>query len=439
MWCVCATVRLLSLLATLLLAQAAAGQPTQDNITARVILERMAQVYATCNSYRDAGVVKTVFIEASGRRTVEKPFKTAFVRPESLRFEYRDEGSDNHRYIVWSQGNDVQTWWDVTPGIKRPVSLELALAGATGVSGGSAQTVPCLLLPDKVGGLRLTDLAEAQRIEDDRIDRADCFRIQGKEVDAPTVLWIDKTTHLLRRIVATAKFDDFRTEETTLYDPVINADIPAKMLEFDPPRHDPARGLFRLGGAEIILILIVIAFLFVGAVALLGLIYLIVRAVQKGPQPAPSPSPPQTPATNQRLKDSEHLKLLSIFHFVVAGLALLGIAFTLLHYFMMHTVFAKPDLWKSQPDVPLAARELFSVFVWFYVFMGTLLLIACAANVLSGIFLSRKRHRMFSIVVGGLNCLQFPLGTALGVFTILVLSRESVRDLYAPPELRGPG
>ena len=52
-------------------------------------------------------------------------------------------------------------------------------------------------------------------------------------------------------------------------------------------------------------------------------------------------------------------------------------------------------------------------------------------NVLSGLFLLKKRNRLFSLIIGGLNCLQIPFGTALGVFTLLVLSRDSVRHLYS--------
>jgi hypothetical protein len=33
-------------------------------------------------------------------------------------------------------------------------------------------------------------------------------------------------------------------------------------------------------------------------------------------------------------------------------------------------------------------------------------------------------------VVAGINCLHIPLGTVLGIFTIVVLCRESVRELY---------
>jgi hypothetical protein len=37
------------------------------------------------------------------------------------------------------------------------------------------------------------------------------------------------------------------------------------------------------------------------------------------------------------------------------------------------------------------------------------------------------------MVVAGLNCAQMPLGTVLGVFTLMVLSRESVKSLYSEP------
>ena len=48
-----------------------------------------------------------------------------------------------------------------------------------------------------------------------------------------------------------------------------------------------------------------------------------------------------------------------------------------------------------------------------------------------GMYLLQKRNRLFSLIIGGLNCLQIPFGTALGVLTMLVLSRDSVRQLYS--------
>ena len=143
-------------MALLLSAISVADEPNLDDPSAGQILDRMVRAYADCKTYRDTGVVKTVFIEANGTRTVEKPFTTAMVRPDRFRFEYKETGNQRNRYIIWSSGKDVKTWWGIKPGIKMSDSLELALAGATGVSGGSAHTIPAMLLPDKVSGLKLT-------------------------------------------------------------------------------------------------------------------------------------------------------------------------------------------------------------------------------------------------------------------------------------------
>jgi hypothetical protein len=42
-----------------------------------------------------------------------------------------------------------------------------------------------------------------------------------------------------------------------------------------------------------------------------------------------------------------------------------------------------------------------------------------------------ERPDVFAGVVAGINCLHIPLGTVLGVFTIVVLIRDSVRELYS--------
>jgi len=185
-----------------------------------------------------------------------------------------------------------------------------------------------------------------------------------------------------------------------------------------------------IGGGEIILILVILFILAVVAVVFFGLIYLLVRAVQNRPAPVPSTLAQDVLLQNQQDKDREHLRLLSIFHFVVAGLALFGIAFLFVHYFIMHTAFSNPDMWKGQQNAALPPKAFLDAFVWFYVFMGAIFLIGMVLNVISAVFLWQKRHRVFSTVVAGLNCLQIPFGTALGVFTIIVLSRDSVRELY---------
>jgi len=136
-------------------------------------------------------------------------------------------------------------------------------------------------------------------------------------------------------------------------------------------------------------------------------------------------------AEYQKQKDSEHLKLIAVFHFVIAGLSILGIAFVFLHYFVMNMMFSDPGMWEGKgAPPPKEILEFFKIFVWFYLFAGVMLAVAGVVNILSGVFMIKRKNRIFSLVVAGLNCLQVPFGTALGVFTIVVLLRDSVREAY---------
>ncbi len=83
-----------------------ATEGQQDMLTAKQILKRMAETYASCKSYSDSGVVKTFHDEAAWGPPWEKPFTTGFVRPDRFRFEFRDKkaGNGEYLYIVWRNG-----------------------------------------------------------------------------------------------------------------------------------------------------------------------------------------------------------------------------------------------------------------------------------------------------------------------------------------------
>jgi hypothetical protein len=49
----------------------------------------------------------------------------------------------------------------------------------------------------------------------------------------------------------------------------------------------------------------------------------------------------------------------------------------------------------------------------------------------AGLCLSRRRRPTFCMIIAAINCIFVPIGTVLGVFTILVLSRPSVKELFA--------
>ncbi|MCX6855353.1 MAG: hypothetical protein NTV80_10665 [Verrucomicrobia bacterium] len=127
---------------------------------------------------------------------------------------------------------------------------------------------------------------------------------------------------------------------------------------------------------------------------------------------------------------------MAIFHFVVAGLAFAGLGFLFLHYLVVHTFLADPGIWKNNPNSGGPPPEiLFDIFKWFYVVIGALFTAGAIANLLSGLWIRKRKNRVFSLIIAGINCIQFPFGTALGVFTLVVLLRDSVRESYEAQEM----
>jgi hypothetical protein len=189
--------------------------------------------------------------------------------------------------------------------------------------------------------------------------------------------------------------------------------------------------LVNIRGGEIILILVLLLILAVAAFVLIGLIYLILRAFLGRRPPTPSTLPPDLALKNQQHKDREHIKLLAIFHFVFAGLAFVGIGFLCVHYVIMHTVYSNPDMWKSQPQT--MPKAFLDAFIWFYLFMGIILLTGLVLNVLSGFFLLQRRNRVFSLVIGGLNCLQIPVWDSSGsVYHFGAVPGKRTRVIFSP-------
>ena len=81
------------------------------------------------------------------------------------------------------------------------------------------------------------------------------------------------------------------------------------------------------------------------------------------------------------------------------------------------------------------------IFVIFAAMFITLGWIMAALLLTTGRFLARRKHHQFCLVMAGIECLFMPFGTFLGVFTILVLVRESVKPLFGvnPPNSAAKG
>jgi hypothetical protein len=128
-------------------------------------------------------------------------------------------------------------------------------------------------------------------------------------------------------------------------------------------------------------------------------------------------------------QDRDHLKLLSIFHYILGSLAALFSCFPFLYIGLGVWFVSSPQMAAGQGEPP--PPEMGWFFIGFGVLFVFVLWTVAIFLLLAGRFLSHRRHYLFCMVVAALSCLWVPFGTVLGVFTIIVLGRPTVKKLFA--------
>jgi hypothetical protein len=126
--------------------------------------------------------------------------------------------------------------------------------------------------------------------------------------------------------------------------------------------------------------------------------------------------------------DEEHLRLLSICHYVSGALTAFFSCVPLIHVAIGLGVFLGTSGDASSNAPPPWFGLIFVVLGGAFVLAGWTLAIA---KFVAGRSLARRRRRSFCVVVACVCCVLPPIGTVLGVFTLIVLNRPSVKALFA--------
>ncbi len=180
---------------------------TNDPLGADAILERVRRVYGTCFSCQDTGEVE--FVMSTGPRpckrvTLRKLFRTAFVRPDRFRFEFREmiAGPESEwlRCVILSDGSSFRSWMATDRALEIKDPLDRALAGATEISGGSACAIPSQLRMNVAWSEFLPEPSRTEFIGKEIIDGRECFVVRttprGRD---PNMFWVDAQHFLIRR------------------------------------------------------------------------------------------------------------------------------------------------------------------------------------------------------------------------------------------------
>jgi hypothetical protein len=136
------------------------------------------------------------------------------------------------------------------------------------------------------------------------------------------------------------------------------------------------------------------------------------------------------PPTPQQAIDEQHLKLLSIFHYIVAGLAALFACIPVIHLVIgLFMILAPQKFGNGNQQPPAFIGFLFVGLASVFILTGWVFAVLV---LFAGRFIARRRRHTYCFIMACVECMFMPFGTVLGVFTILVLLRPTVKHLFTP-------
>ena len=136
-------------------------------------------------------------------------------------------------------------------------------------------------------------------------------------------------------------------------------------------------------------------------------------------------------------QDLQQLKLLSIFYYVWGGLACLGAVVGAISLFIAGAAMSSLPASSSEDSQAQAFMGPF------FIVMGIVVLVlgviyGILALMAAGKFKKRQGGYVFCLVVSIITCItSFPIGTALGIYAIVILMRPTVKALFKGEALPG--
>ncbi|MDB6125581.1 MAG: hypothetical protein JWQ71_4574 [Pedosphaera sp.] len=128
-------------------------------------------------------------------------------------------------------------------------------------------------------------------------------------------------------------------------------------------------------------------------------------------------------------QDAEHLRILSIFHYVVGGLLACFACFFIIYIVVGLVMASAPTTLNGHGAPPRFVGWFMAMIGCFFLFLGWSL---AALIIYAGRCLAQRKHYRFCMIIAGVSCMFMPFGTVLGIFTILVLQRERVKGMFHP-------
>lgn len=130
----------------------------------------------------------------------------------------------------------------------------------------------------------------------------------------------------------------------------------------------------------------------------------------------------------QESRDAGNLKVLTLLSALYGGFGVLVSSLGVMHMLKTMTQM-QAQFGIGNPPEPMFASLIGNEKALLAIFLCSL--VAALASLLGAFLLWKRKLSSAILVIAVIECLNIPVGTALGIFTIITLQRPSVRALFA--------
>jgi hypothetical protein len=197
-----------------------AQDASQQQLTKDEIFQKSKAAYAALISYSDEGTS----VATLNGLTTTTTFSTRLSRPNLYRIAWQDSSSSPYLpkakpEVVWSSG--VGDFLGMGQGAKKQNNQEMALAGATGISGDATGEIPAAFFNTKWANPFCCLANSLKEQVDEKIGEVDCYVFTSESNGRTRTIWIGKQDFLIRQIreIMTAAANKAMMEQIAKIDP----------------------------------------------------------------------------------------------------------------------------------------------------------------------------------------------------------------------------
>jgi hypothetical protein len=184
----------------------AATNLSPQGITPGEIFKEVTTTYELLQTYKAGGTIFVDLDTGSTKMSIETSFSILLKKPNLYLISWTQKSMPmagmTQDAAVWSDGTQPFLYMGTMKAYSRMGSDDLALASATGISGGAAFTIPSLFF--KLRPAPFSRLKDPRMEKTEQVGEEDCYVVSGASTIAKKeTFWISKSKHLIVKYART--------------------------------------------------------------------------------------------------------------------------------------------------------------------------------------------------------------------------------------------